>query len=198
MGAILTDDVPVKELLKGTGYNVPESMMDKTWGEAASGGGDVTLIELSATENKVYTPDEGKAFNKVTVNVPSLTLETLNATENKTYTPEAGKAFNEVVVNVPGSGGEIKWHAWQWVERESVITAYTVGDDIPAVGDSIIVCSEQGLNTLANAITAVNLDATPPKITINGGAQTAEFTYAASWNIKIGASGFPVPDEQPA
>ena len=28
-------------------------------------------IELSATENKVYTPAEGKVYNKVTVNVPA-------------------------------------------------------------------------------------------------------------------------------
>ena len=30
-------------------------------------------IELSATENKVYTPDEGKVYKKVTVNVPAPT-----------------------------------------------------------------------------------------------------------------------------
>ena len=30
-------------------------------------------IELSATENKVYTPDEGKVYKKVTVNVPTST-----------------------------------------------------------------------------------------------------------------------------
>ena len=83
MGAILTDDVPVKELLKGTGYNVPEDMMDKTWGEATSGGGDVTLEDLSATENKVYTPDEGKAYKKVTVNVPAPTVK-LSAWKNET------------------------------------------------------------------------------------------------------------------
>ena len=82
MGAILTDDVPVKELLKGTGYNVPEDMMNKTWGEATSGG-DVTLVELSATENKVYTPDEGKAYSKVTVNVPAPTVK-LYAWKNET------------------------------------------------------------------------------------------------------------------
>lgn len=28
-------------------------------------------IELSATENKVYTPEEGKVYKKVTVNVPA-------------------------------------------------------------------------------------------------------------------------------
>ena len=82
MGAILTDDVPVKELLKGTGYNVPEDMMNKTWGEATSGG-DVTLVELSATENKVYTPDEGEAYKKVTVNVPVPTVK-LSAWKNDT------------------------------------------------------------------------------------------------------------------
>lgn len=36
-------------------------------------------IELSATENKVYTPDEGKVYNKVTVNVPELTSDITTA-----------------------------------------------------------------------------------------------------------------------
>lgn len=34
------------------------------------GGGDITLVELQADENKVYTPDTGKAYKKVTVSVP--------------------------------------------------------------------------------------------------------------------------------
>lgn len=106
MGAILTDDVPVKELLKGTGYNVPEDMMDKTWGEATSGGGDVTLVELSATENKVYTPDEGKAYSKVTVNVPSPTVK-LYAWKNETniiYTKTAEPTTTDKAL-VPAATG---------------------------------------------------------------------------------------------
>lgn len=106
MGAILTDDVPVKELLKGTGYNVPEDMMDKTWGEATSGGGDVTLIDLSATENKVYTPDAGKAYKKVTVNVPSPTVK-LYAWKNETnivYTKTAEPTTTDKAL-VPAATG---------------------------------------------------------------------------------------------
>lgn len=36
-------------------------------------------IELAATENKVYTPDEGKVYNKVTVNVPEPTNDLTTA-----------------------------------------------------------------------------------------------------------------------
>ena len=35
-----------------------------------------TEIELVATENKVYTPDTGKVYSKVTVNVPAQVEET--------------------------------------------------------------------------------------------------------------------------
>ena len=60
-----------------------------------------TEIELSATENKVYTPAEGKVYNKVTVNVPGKTEVALSATENITYTPAEGTVYNSVTVNVP-------------------------------------------------------------------------------------------------
>ena len=106
MGAVLTDDVPVRELLKPTGYNIPEDMMDKTWGEATSGGGDVTLVELSATQNKVYTPDEGKAYKKVTVNVPAPTVK-LYAWKNDTaiiYTKTAEPTTSDKAL-VPAATG---------------------------------------------------------------------------------------------
>ena len=147
MGAILTDDVPVKELLKGTGYNVPEDMMDKTWGEATSGGGDVTLEDLSATENKVYTPDEGKAYKKVTVNVPVPTLEELSATENKVYTPDEGKAYSKVTVNVPAP--TVKLYAWK---NESNIV-YTKTAE-PTTADKALVPAATGLSEAVIATVA--------------------------------------------
>ena len=138
MGAILTDDVPVKELLKGTGYNVPEDMMNKTWGEATSGG-DVTLVELSATENKVYTPDEGEAYKKVTVNVPGPTLVELSATENKVYTPDEGKAYSKVTVNVPAP--TVKLSAW----KNETNIVYTKTAE-PTTTDKALVPAATGLS----------------------------------------------------
>ena len=42
-------------------------------------------IELSATENKVYTPAEGKVYNKVTVNVPAPPSDITTATVTAIY-----------------------------------------------------------------------------------------------------------------
>ena len=42
-------------------------------------------IELSATENKVYTPDEGKVYKKVTVNVPAPPSDITTATVTAIY-----------------------------------------------------------------------------------------------------------------
>lgn len=70
MGAILTDDVPILEILKPTGYNCPEELMGKTWGDVSKSGGATKLYAwssyslcytLSATPaigDKVYMGDE--------------------------------------------------------------------------------------------------------------------------------------------
>lgn len=47
---------------------------------SASGGGDITVESLSATENKTYTAPTGKAYSPVVVNVPGPTLQTKSAT----------------------------------------------------------------------------------------------------------------------
>lgn len=56
MGAILTDKVPILEILKPTGYNCPEELMGKTWGDVAkSGGGASKLYAWGSSVNKCYT-----------------------------------------------------------------------------------------------------------------------------------------------
>ena len=42
-------------------------------------------IELSATENRVYTPDDGKVYKKVTVNVPAPPSDITTATVTAVY-----------------------------------------------------------------------------------------------------------------
>lgn len=58
---------------------------DRIWKESKSisagtgsgSGSNVELLTLNVTENGEYTPDEGKAYNKVNVDVSGLSLETL-------------------------------------------------------------------------------------------------------------------------
>lgn len=105
MGAVLTDDVPVANLIEPSGYNIPADLIGKTWGDIKASG-DVTLIDLSATENKVYTPDTGKAYKKVTVNVPTPTAK-LSAWKNDTaivYTKTAEPTTSDKAL-VPATTG---------------------------------------------------------------------------------------------
>ena len=57
-------------------------------------------IELSATENKVYTPAEGKVYKKVTVNVPVPELIELTITDTSVteYTAPEGKAYSKITI----------------------------------------------------------------------------------------------------
>ena len=76
-----------------------EMLMEKA-GEG--GGGDITIKQLTATENGTYS-EEDTAYSPVIVNVPDVppVLGELTVTENGTYTPPSGTdGYNEVNVSV--------------------------------------------------------------------------------------------------
>lgn len=57
-------------------------------------------IELSATENDVYTPETGQVYKKVTVNVPVPELVELTITDTTVteYVAPEGKAYSKVTI----------------------------------------------------------------------------------------------------
>lgn len=67
---------------------------------ATGSGEEIELIPLVVDANGVFTPAEGKAYNRVTVNVPETELETLIVDANGTYNAPDGKAYDVVTVNV--------------------------------------------------------------------------------------------------
>ena len=64
-------------------------------------------IELTATENKVYTPDEGKVYKKVTVNVPTGGSTNLELVE-VTITSEGMGNFYQIYMPHYDSQGNFK------------------------------------------------------------------------------------------
>ena len=79
-----------------------------------------TEIELSATENKVYTPETGKVYNKVTVNVPApapgseceileFTVEELGYNSTKTVA--------EIIADNETTPQAIKFTSGYWFEE---------------------------------------------------------------------------------
>ena len=62
----------ILEYVRTTPYNTNVAVLDGML-ETFGASDNKEEIELAATENKVYTPDEGKVYKKVTVNVPTPT-----------------------------------------------------------------------------------------------------------------------------
>lgn len=67
---IMTSGIEMSDVIKSTGFPVPEDMKGKTFEECVSGS--VVAEPLVVTENGVYTASDGKAYSPVSVNVPSV------------------------------------------------------------------------------------------------------------------------------
>lgn len=113
MSASIPETMLLSDLLKPTGFDCPEELLDKTFAEAIAGG-DVEVESNKAasinvatyTKPVAVTPTSGKgAMAKATItltNIPVAKEEIdLDASENTTYTPSPGKVYKKVVVNVP-------------------------------------------------------------------------------------------------
>lgn len=64
-----------------TPHNTNKAVLSDMLDEFAAGDNKIE-VELVATENKVYTPETGKVYSKVTVNVP-VQVEETPAEENQ-------------------------------------------------------------------------------------------------------------------
>ena len=88
LNAVFTDIANAIRGKKGTTDQIKPINMAEEITNLPSGGGET--IELSVTQNGIYTPDEGTAYSKVSVSVPQIaesgTLKTLlDATKNCYY-----------------------------------------------------------------------------------------------------------------
>ena len=135
MSAQIPETMPLRDLLKSTGYDCPEELMDKTFAEATSGGSGSTQTNKAATINVadytepvVVEPDSDyDAMKKTTVtltNIPSgadieankaATIDISTYTEPVEITPTAGKdgmaKATVTLSNIPSAGGTL--YAWK-------------------------------------------------------------------------------------
>ena len=73
MSATIPDNKQLYDLLKSTGFDCPKNLKDKTFEQAASGGGssgDRTRQRLEITANGNYNTPDGVYYDPISVNVP--------------------------------------------------------------------------------------------------------------------------------
>lgn len=194
MSAQIPETMPLKDLLKPSGYDCPADLLDKTFAEATSGGdtkistNTAATIDVAAyTEPVEVEPAEGyDATKKVTVtldNIPSgadlesnhaATIDVSTYTEPIEIEPTAGKDGMEKVTvtlnNIPQAGATL--YAW----KNNTDIVYTKVAE-PTTSDKALVPASTGL---AEAVIA-EVAAEFASITIS----TDEYTRYATGDITL-------------
>ena len=102
----------ILKYVKATPYNTNVAVLDGML-ETFGNGDNKEEIELEDTENKVYTPDEGKVYSKVTVDVPAplsdiTTAEVILENNEALYTWEIYAPIldsNAIIIDQVSGGG---------------------------------------------------------------------------------------------
>ena len=148
---------------------------------ATGSGTEIELIPLVVDSNGDYVPDEGKAYNRVTVNVPSTELETLIVNTNGTYNAPDGKAYNVVQVDVKSI-----------INLQNKSASYTENGNYNIQADS-------GYDGLGTVSVAVNVPTPTPELQ----SKTETYTENGSYTVRPdsgydGLSGVDVEVNVPA
>lgn len=143
------------------------------------GGGDVTVEEITITENGTTTAPSGKAYSPIHTNVPQPTLSTLEVSENGDYDAPSGTAYNRVEVALPLDDKTITQNG-----------TYLASDDNLEGYDEVIVDVPLPENAYLNkALTGLPADIA----TFNDGADAPMKSLKVSIEPQQSGSGDPSP-----
>ena len=159
---IMTANVLMKDVLKPSGWECPEALLDKTFAQAVSGSSsdveDNKEVTLTANGETEITPTSGKTSMKkvtATVAVPiednkAGTIDVSAYTEPVEITPTSGKAgmakCTVTLTNIPVPIAKLS--AW----KNDTVTVFTITAQ-PTTSDKALVGSATSITQ--SAITAV-------------------------------------------